>query len=97
MEPVNLRAVLNFCVPRLPVFVLFRLPVSKWQFTGHQHQIPFVWATSVRYPLFEPPVSAPPCPSQPSVVILGRGGGGKCYSEEGGGGEGGKFIQRLTP
>ena len=25
-------------------------PVNKWQFTGHQYQIPLVWATRNRYP-----------------------------------------------
>ena len=32
-------------------------PVNKWEFTGHQYQIPFVWATRNRYPLDGPPVS----------------------------------------
>ena len=32
-------------------------PVNKWQFTGHQYQIPLVWATRNRYPLDGPPVS----------------------------------------
>ena len=38
----------------------FGPPVNKWQFTGHQYQIPFVWATTVRYSCrVEPPCQHP--------------------------------------
>ena len=42
-------------------------PVNKWQFTGHQYQIPLVWATRNRYPLDGPPVSDTLVGSQSSV------------------------------